>query len=274
MSTFTLTQGRLPLLVSVPHAGIAIPDDLRHAFTDKALQVEDTDWHLEKLYAFATDIGASMLVPRYSRYVIDLNRPPDNQTMYAGVNNTELCPTRAFTGEAIYRHASPDAEEIARRKTQFWQPYHAALTAELARMKSIHGYALLWDGHSIKSELPWLFEGRLPDLNMGTVNGTSCHSSLENALQNTLDKVCRAAGSSDTAFRYVFNGRFKGGYITRTYGQPDWHVHAVQLEMCWRTYMQEFTPNQTLFEMDSERTSRVSPVLMALLQTMIAWHAA
>lgn len=273
--SYSLIQGTLPLLVSVPHAGTQIPVDLRETFTDKALQVEDTDWHLEKLYAFSTGMGASLIAPLHSRYVIDLNRPPfaDAQPMYPGSNNTELCPTRAFTGESIYRSSPPDSTEIERRKLLYWQPYHTALATELARLKALHGYALLWDGHSIKSHLPWLFEGQLPDLNMGTVSGNSCHGSLENALQATLDKACGSASHSDTAFDYVFNGRFKGGYITRTYGQPAQNIHAVQLEMCWSTYMQEFTPNQTTFELDTERVEKITPVLQALLQTMLNWKS-
>jgi N-formylglutamate deformylase len=266
MNTFTLAQGSLPLLVSVPHAGTEIPVDLRQAFTDKALQVEDTDWHLEKLYTFATKLGASLIAPRYSRYVIDLNRPPDNQPMYPGSNNTELCPTRAFTSESIYRVSPPDLTEIERRKALYWQPYHAALTAELVRLKAVHGYALLWDGHSIKSELPWLFDGKLPDLNMGTANDSSCDTLLQAALQ----QVCRTQADFD----FVFNGRFKGGYITRTYGNPAQNIHAVQLEMCWSTYMQEFTPNQTTFELDAGRTAKITLVLKALLGAMLAWKPA
>ncbi len=270
MNIFDLHQGHLPLLVSVPHAGTKIPENLHHAFTDKALQVEDTDWYLEKLYAFSTELGASLIVPTYSRYLIDLNRPPDNKPMYPGLSNTELCPTRAFTSESIYRTSPPDALEIERRKALYWQPYHKALATELARLKALHGYALLWDGHSIKSELPWLFKGRLPDLNIGTASGNSCSLNLQSALESTLDKVCHSAQTFD----YVFNGRFKGGYITRTYGKPDQNFHAVQLEMCWRTYMQEFTPNQTRFELDAERAKRITPVLKILLQTMLDWKPA
>lgn len=268
---FTLTQGTVPLLVSVPHAGTHIPDDLRKAFADKALQVPDTDWFLDELYAFAKDLGASMIEPRYSRYVIDLNRPPDNKPMYAGSNNTELCPTRAFTGESIYKHAPPDLTEIERRKSLYWQPYHAALQAELERIKAIHGYALLWDGHSIKSTVPWLFEGRLPDLNMGTNNGASCAPSLQAMLEETLLAL---QASPHTQFSYVFNGRFKGGYITRTYGNPAEHVYAVQLEMCWSTYMQEHDPDPEHFELDTARAARLAPTLKALLQTMLAWKPA
>jgi N-formylglutamate deformylase len=263
MNTFTLHTGTLPLLVSVPHAGTQIPDDLRQVFTDKALQVEDTDWHLEKLYAFATDMGASMIAPIYSRYLIDLNRPPDNQPMYPGSNNTELCPTRAFTGESIYRAAPPDLAEIERRKTLYWQPYHTALAAELARLKAQHGYALLWDGHSIKSELPWLFDGCLPDLNIGTVNGNSCAAGLQAKLEAVLKAEPHAS-----RFSHVFNGRFKGGYITRTYGDPAANIHAVQLEQCWSTYMEESAP----FELNAAQRGEIDGTLRALLQAMLDWR--
>lgn len=264
-SPFTLTKGTTPLLVSVPHAGTQIPDDLHGLFTDKALQVPDTDWFLNRLYAFSKDLGASMIEPRYSRYVIDLNRPPDNQPMYAGNNNTELCPTRAFTGEPIYKDGPPDLAEIERRKTLYWHPYHAALQTELERIKALHGYALLWDGHSIKSNVPWLFEGRLPDLNMGTNNGTSCAADLQAMLNMALQ------ASPHTQFSHVFNGRFKGGYITRTYGNPTNNVHAVQLEMCWSTYMQEHEPDPEHFELDPARAAKLAPTLEALLTTMLAW---
>jgi N-formylglutamate deformylase len=265
MSPYTLTRGALPLLVSVPHAGTVIPDDLKHAFTDKALQVEDTDWHLEKLYAFAKDIGASMIEPTYSRYVIDLNRPPDNQPMYPGSNNTELCPTRAFTSLPIYRDSPPDAPEIERRKVHYWQPYHNALADELARLKAIHGYALLWDGHSIKSELPWLFEGRLPDLNIGTSSGNSCAAALQTKLEALLQTT-----QHKNAFSHVFNGRFKGGYITRTYGNPANNVHAVQLEQCWSAYMEEVAP----FELIKTKRTAIDATLRALLQAMLTWQPA
>jgi N-formylglutamate deformylase len=262
---YKLHQGTLPLLVSVPHAGTQIPPDLRHAFTDKASQVEDTDWHLEKLYSFVPHIGASMIAPVYSRYVIDLNRPSDNEPMYPGANNTELCPTRAFTGEYIYRDAPPSGAEISRRVQRYWQPYHKALAADLSRIKAIHGYALLWDGHSIKSELPWLFEGRLPDLNIGTVNGTSCASSLEAMLAGVLQSVPQCK-----TFTHVFNGRFKGGYITRTYGDPANHIHAVQLEQCWSTYMDETAP----YQLNHAKRPAIEITLRALLQAMLDWKPA
>ncbi|MDZ7855176.1 N-formylglutamate deformylase [Sphaerotilus sp.] len=260
--TFTLLPGRTPLLVSLPHAGTFIPETLRSAYTERALAVEDTDWHLDALYDFARELGAGLLMPRCSRYVIDLNRPPENTPMYPGANNTELCPTRSFTGELIYRDGcAPDAAEIDRRRAVYWQPYHDALAAELARLRALHGHAVLFDGHSIRAELPWLFEGRLPDLNLGTASGTSCAPSLRAALSGVL--------ASQSAFTQVVDGRFKGGYITRHYGQPAAQIHAVQLEMGWHCYMDD-TPGAPP-AIDPTRAARVQPVLHALLQTLRDW---
>lgn len=164
---YILHRGQRPLLVSVPHAGREIPPTLVDRFLPRALNVEDTDWHLDQLYDFVRELGASLLVPRYSRYVVDLNRPPDNQPMYPGVNNTELCPTRFFTGDPLYREGqAPTPEEVQLRVGRYWRPYHDALAAELQRLRAEHGHVVLFDAHSIKSELPWLFEGTLPALNL------------------------------------------------------------------------------------------------------------
>ena len=210
-SVFTLRPGRTPLLISMPHVGTAIPFDQQGRYTPRALEVEDTDWFLDRLYAFARDMGAGLIVPRYSRYLIDLNRPSENTPMYAGQNNTELCPTRHFTGHAIYQPGqAPDNAEIQRRVAHYWQPYHDALRAEVQRLRQSHGHAVLFDAHSIKSELPWLFEGRLPDMNLGTVGGRSCAASLRSALAEVF------AAQQD--YSHVVDGRFQGGHITRHYG--------------------------------------------------------
>jgi N-formylglutamate deformylase len=258
---FSLTRGHTPLLVSLPHAGTHIPPAVAQALQPRALQVEDTDWHLDKLYAFATGLGASLIVPRHSRYVVDLNRPSDNQPMYAGANNTELCPTRFFSGDALYLEGqAPSAAQVQQRVATYWQPYHDALRDELQRMRAAHGYALLWDGHSIKSELPWLFEGRLPDLNLGTASGNACAPSLRAVLASALQ--------SQSEFTVAIDGRFKGGHITRHYGRPDQHIHAVQLEQSWSSYMREAPP----YAWDEGIAARVQPLLYRLLQTMLAWR--
>jgi len=260
LPVFTLHRGRAPLLVSLPHVGTHIPASLRGHYVPRALEVEDTDWHLEALYDFVRERGASLIVPTHSRYVIDLNRPPENTPMYAGVNNTELCPTRAFTGEPIYRDGhAPDDAEVARRVQRYWRPYHDALAGELARLAAAHGHAVLFDGHSIRSELPWLFEGRLPDLNLGTADGTSCAPSLRDALSRVL--------AAQRDFTQVVDGRFKGGHITRRYGRPAERRHAVQLEMCWSCYMDERPP----YRIDAARAARLRPVLAALVETMLQW---
>jgi N-formylglutamate deformylase len=260
MPVYLLHRGTAPLLVSLPHAGTHIPDALHGALLPRALASEDTDWFLDKLYAFATGMGASLIVPTHSRYVVDLNRPSDNQPMYVGANNTELCPTRFFTGDPLYREGmAPGNAEVAQRVATYWQPYHDALRDELARLKAAHGHAVLFDGHSIKSELPWLFEGKLPDLNLGTASGGSCAPSLRTALAGLLQ--------SQSQFTVAVDGRFKGGHITRSYGQPAHGVHAVQLEKCWSTYMRETAP----FEWDAAHAARVQPLLQQMLRTMLEW---
>jgi N-formylglutamate deformylase len=250
---FTLHQGTSPLLVSVPHAGTLIPSEMRSMFTSKALEVADTDWHLDVLYDYVKAQGASLLVPTLSRYVIDLNRPPDGAAMYPGANNTGLCPVTDFEGLSIYQPGcAPDEQQVLQRRERYWQPYHESLASELARIKALHGYAVLFDGHSIQSQLPWLFDGKLPDLNMGTANGTSCAANLREAIAQLL------AGQQQ--FTHVMDGRFKGGYITRQYGRPSEGIHAVQLEMCWSTYMQESPP----YVLDAQRQARIHPLLQGL----------
>lgn len=257
--TFTLHLGTTPLLVSMPHIGTEIPAELHNSFVPRALGVEDTDWHLSRLYNCVAELGASLLLPRISRYVIDLNRPPDDAPMYPGASNTELCPTRFFTGEPLYREgAAPGTDECLHRRTTYWHPYHGAMAAELQRIRAIHGYALLWDAHSIRSQIPWLFEGTLPALNIGTANGTSAASSISNAIA----RVC----VQNTQISHVVNGRFKGGYITRHYGVPGQGVHAVQLEMCQNLYMQESAP----FAYDEAKAGLIQPFLKTMLGAAMA----
>lgn len=254
----TLHRGSAPLLVSLPHDGSAIPDTLAARMTPEARTAPDTDWHVSRLYAFARELGASVLVPRHSRYVVDLNRPQDDTSLYPGQNTTGLCPAVRFTGEPVYLDGqAPSPAEVMSRVERYWRPYHDALAQELAHLKAEHGRVVLWEGHSIRgSGLPYLFDGRLPDLNLGTAAGASCSP----ALQQRLEAVLGAQAEYD----WVANGRFKGGYITRHYGRPAQGVDAVQLEISQRNYMDEAS-----FAYDEARAQRLQRVLRALLEAAL-----
>jgi N-formylglutamate deformylase len=232
---YTLARGSTPLLISAPHAGTFIPLELRSRFTPEALGVPDTDWHIPLLYQFALSRGAGLLAATHSRYVIDLNRNPDGAALYAGADNTELCPSRSFDQLPLYREGcAPDAAEVQSRRQRYWQPYHDGLAAELAAIRQRHGYAILLDGHSIRSAVPRFFDGLLPNLNLGTADGSSCAPAIQQAAEAVL--------ASAEGFSFVSNGRFKGGAITRRYGQPAEHMHALQLEMTQASYMDEAAP--------------------------------
>jgi len=232
MDTYTLHRGTAPLLISLPHDGTALPDDIAARLVPTARRVPDTDWHVSHLYAFARELGASMLVPKYSRYVVDLNRPPDDVSLYPGQNTTGLCPTVRFSGEPVYlSRQEPSAEEVVQRVERYWRPYHAALIEEIAHIKAAHGRAVLWEGHSIRAVVPFLFDGRLPDFNLGTAGGASCSPDLQRRLEAVL--------ASQKKYTFVVNGRFKGGYITRHYADPGNRLQAVQLELAQLNYMDE-----------------------------------
>ena len=257
MDILTLHRGTAPLLVSLPHDGSEIPSELAMRMGTRAARAPDTDWHVSRLYAFAKDLGASVLAPRHSRYVVDLNRPPDDTSLYPGQNTTGLCPTVQFTGDPVYRDGEmPDAEEIAARVERYWRPYHAALESELQRLRAEHGRVVLWEGHSIRGECPFLFEGRLPDLNLGTADGRSCSPSLQARLVAVLQEQRR--------YDWVVNGRFKGGYITRHYGDPANGIDAVQLEISQRIYMDEDS-----FEWDDARATETQAMLRSLLEAVL-----
>lgn len=180
---FYLFRGTGSLLVTLPHVGTHIPEELRGHFVQRAQASEDTDWHLDRLYDFTREFDATILLATHSRYVIDLNRPPDDAPMYPGASNTELCPTKFFSGDPLYLPGrEPDAMEIGRRRARYWWPYHLTLKRELQRLRAKHRHVVHWDGHSIRSQIPWLFEGKLPDLNLGTAGGASCAPSLREAL--------------------------------------------------------------------------------------------
>jgi N-formylglutamate deformylase len=258
MDTYTLLRGDSPLLVSLPHDGGEIPCELVPRLTPAARAVPDTDWHVSRLYAFAGELGASVLIPRYSRYVVDLNRPPDDTSLYPGQNTTGLCPTTRFDGGPVYHTGEePGPDEIERRVERYWRPYHTALADELRRIRADHGRVVLWEGHSIAGRLPFLFDGALPALNIGTVDGSSCSGWL----QDRLVGLCSGQGDYD----WVINGRFKGGYITRRYGRPADGVQAVQLEIAQSAYMDEETTCWL-----PERAARLQRMLRQMLEVALA----
>jgi len=233
MDTFSLHRGSAPLLISLPHDGSFIPDDIATRMRPAARRSPDTDWHVSRLYgALAESLGASVLKPKASRYVVDLNRPADGHALYPGQRETGLVSTIGFDGEPLYVEGmEPDAAEVQQRIATFWQPYHQALAGELRRLLAEHGRVVLWEGHSIRSHVPMLFEGRLPDFNLGTAAGASCSPALQAKLHDRL--------SAQSRYSFAVNGRFKGGYITRQYGRPDTGVQAVQLELSQLNYMDE-----------------------------------
>jgi N-formylglutamate amidohydrolase len=260
MLLLDLHRGDSPLVVDIPHAGTYVPDAIRARLTDEARAVPDTDWHVEKLYAFARSTGATLVVATHSRYVIDLNRDPGGAALYPGADNTELCPTRTFGNAPVYREGEqPDAAEIAARRATYFAPYHATLAAELARVRARHGYAVLLDGHSIAAEVPRFFAGRLPDLNLGTADGASCDPAVQAVAANVL-------GASNLS--HVVNGRFKGGYVTRYYGRPADGVHALQLEMAQAAYMIEGPP----YAWDPARAAALGRVLERLVVSLAEWR--
>jgi len=260
---YRFKPGSLPLLVSMPHVGTDIPDEVAAKLAPCALTRADTDWHLDRLYAFAEELGASTLAARWSRYVIDLNRPPEDTNLYPGQDTTGLCPVDTFKRERLYQAGrEPDRAEIERRLQRYWRPYHDQLRAELTRLLALHGRVVLWDAHSIESVVPRFFEGRLPDLNFGTADRTSCALQLEGAII--------LAAQAQERYSCVFNGRFKGGHITRFYGRPQDGVHAVQLEMCQCLYMNE-EHEAPPFDYRPDRAAQLEPVLRQLLGAALDW---
>ncbi|MBC8021926.1 MAG: N-formylglutamate deformylase [Burkholderiales bacterium] len=259
VAPYRYRRGGSQLIVSMPHAGTFVPHSVGRHLTQCAACRCDTDWHLPRLYDFVGSLDATVVVANYSRYVIDVNRPPDGANLYPGRDTPKLCPTDTFDRRALYREAPPDEGEVARRLDAVWRPYHRRLEREIARVRDEHGIAVLWDAHSIISVAPRLFEGRLADFNLGTADGASCDPALGALLAVALQ--------SHRGYTSVLNGRFKGGYITRRHGRPAEGVHAVQLEMAQCTYMQETSP----YTFKPEEAARVRPILQEQLAIALDW---
>jgi N-formylglutamate deformylase len=254
---FTFHQGTAPIVISVPHAGLNVPNDIKARLSEEGLRLTDTDWHVDRLYAPLKSLGVSMLVATHSRYVIDLNRPADGSSLYPGQTVTQLCPTKTFEGLTLYKDGEePGEAEIKERTTKYWQPYHTKLAEELARIKEAHGHALLWDAHSINNHLPLLFDGQLPDLNFGTNDGKASNEGLA--------KDILAIAKADTRYSSVLNGRFKGGIITRSFGKPEESISAIQLEMAQSCYM-----DQETFEYREGKAETVQGLLHKIFKTIL-----
>lgn len=255
IDAYSAQEGDNPLLISVPHDGCHLPSEMRSRMTTAGLELPDTDWHVAELYDFARDIGASLQVANYSRYVVDLNRSANDEVLYPGQLVTGLCPLKTFSGEDIYESGGVTDGERTQRIVDYWQPYHDQLERTLHSLRANFGFALLWDAHSIRSAVPQLFDGQLPELNIGSDSGKSCAASIEAAV---------AGAARASSYETVVNDRFKGGYITRHYGDPANGIHALQLEIAQRAYMDEMTQ-----VFDVEKAGRLRDTLRRLLKNFL-----
>lgn len=257
MIPIEVTEGAGPLILGMPHTGTFLPPEILARLNARGRMLADTDWHIDKLYrGLLPDV--TIVRATFHRYVIDANRPPDGESLYPGQNTTGLVPLTDFDGVPIW-DVPPDAAEVEERRQRFHQPYHAALAAQVERLRAAHGVALLYDCHSIRSRIPFLFEGALPDFNIGTVNGASCDARIERLVAETCAKT--------TAYRTILNGRFKGGWTTRHYGQPADGVHAIQMELAQSTHLASEAPP---FAYDPAKAEPLRDGLRAILEGLVA----
>ena len=259
MALFEITKGTSPVILAFPHTGTEVSPEIHDRLNDNGKLLADTDWHIHDLYAGllpeVTTVRAT-----FHRYVIDANRDPQGLSLYPGQNTTGLCPLTDFEGQPIYRDGhEPTAAEIARRLALYHTPYHAALAAELERVRRRHGVVVLYDCHSIRSRIAFLFDGQLPDLNVGTNGGVTCAPEMEAAVAT----ICADA----PGFTSVLNGRFRGGWTTRHYGRPDERMHAIKMELAQHTHLvEEHAP----FTYSPEKAARLRPHLQAVLDALVS----
>jgi formiminoglutamase len=263
----SVTRGNAPLIVSLPHTGTEIPAEYERGLVSPWLARKDADWWIEQLYDFSADLGATVVRTSISRTVIDVNRDPSGTSLYPGQATTELCPTTTFDGEPLYKPGvEPTAADIAERRSRFFDPYHAALRAEIERLQAQHANVVVYDCHSIRSIIPRLFDGTLPHFNIGTNGGSTCSPALSEAIEG----ICSGSG-----FSHVVNGRFKGGYITRSLGQPEAGIHAVQMELACRGYMREpigpVTASQWPAAYDEAYAAPMRAALTLILETCLTF---
>jgi N-formylglutamate deformylase len=266
----TVRRGAAPLVLSLPHTGTELPPEIERQVASPWLARKDCDWHVEHLYAFAETLDATLVRTAVSRTAIDVNRDPSGVSLYPGQATTGLCPTETFDGEPLYPPGGePDADEVARRRAAYFDPYHAALKAEIARLRAAHGKVALYDAHSIRSRIPRLFDGALPNFNLGTNSGQSCDPALIAAVEAACDR---------SSFTRVTNGRFKGGWITRHFGDPAGGVHAVQMELACRGYMADpegpLDPSNWPVRFDPDYARALQHVLKDVLQACLDFAGA
>ncbi len=256
---FTFHTGSLPVLVSFPHNGSFIPGALQELMTADGQSSKDTDWFLDRLYDFPELENGNKLIAEFSRYVIDLNRPADNVSLYPGQTTTGLVPETCFDGSQIYLDAPPTSQEIEARVENIWTPYHDQIRTRLDEIRQQHGYAVLIEAHSIRSQVPRLFPGTLPDFNVGTNNGASCDAELQDRIVNVL--------KAQNNYSHVVNGRFIGGYITRHFGNPKNNISAVQFELSQATYLDEEKA-----QWDDANAAKVQAVFREIIQAIVKWN--
>jgi N-formylglutamate deformylase len=260
MESFRFQPGETPVLLSIPHVGTMIPPDIAATLTEEGLAQPDVDRHLDRLYHFAPALGIGFMTPLCSRYVVDVNRDPTGKPLYPGASNTEICPLTTFDNAPVYKPGQePDAAEIERRIGAYWRPYHEQLQAELRSLKERFGVAVLFDAHSVRHQVPRFFDGALPDFSLGTADGLTAAPPLVGRLMNVL--------SASERYSAMLNGRFKGGYITRTYGNPAENIHAIQLELTQATYMDEDPP----YRFRPDLTAQVRSSLERLMSVIVEW---
>ncbi len=262
-----MLEGNAPLILSVPHAGIEIPAQYARHLQSPWLARKDTDWWIDRLYDFAPALGVTLVRTAISRTIVDPNRSPSGTSLYPGQATTELCPTTTFDGEPLYAPgAAPDADEVAARRAAYFDPYHAAIEAQIERLRRDHAAVVLYDCHSIRSAIPRLFAGVLPNFNIGTYDGASCSIELTSAVES----LCESTGLS-----WVTNGRFKGGYTTRHYGFPERGIHAIQMELACRGYMREpdgdCAPGNWPTDYDDELAAPMREVLTRIVRACISF---
>ncbi len=258
MQPVEVVQGSGPIVLGIPHAGTYVPEKIFGRLNDLGQSLSDADWYIDRLYNDLLD-DITIVRATFHRYVIDANRDPSGHSLYPGQNTTGLVPITNFDGQPIW-HGEPTREEIQQRCRDYHAPYHAALELQLQRVRAIHGCVLLYDCHSIRSEIPYLFDGRLPDFNIGTYGGKTCAGSVAHAVE----EICRASHGYST----VVNGRFQGGWTTRHYGKPDENIHSIQMELAQRTYLEQEAAPFTYSDAKAEELRKTLKAILGALRDL------